>query len=106
MVPYKFSLLFFPPFSPFSFIDLMHFPHLLSHSIHLPFHPLSIPPNKQIISVLFSPLHPLALLPLGRRSGLVVDVGYTETSAVAVVNNTALMFTWRSVPVGGKAIQQ
>lgn len=54
----------------------------------------------------FIPAQPLALVPLSRKTALVVDVGYTESTILPVVTNTALTRALQSQPQGALAIHQ
>ncbi|KAK8743601.1 hypothetical protein OTU49_001153 [Cherax quadricarinatus] len=41
---------------------------------------------------------------LGVTTGLVVDMGYQETTVVPVYENVPILYTWQALPLGGKAI--
>ena len=62
--------------------------------------------HYQVASVLFIPLHVAALLPVGKSEGLVVDVGYQETSVMAVKDGVGILKTFTTVPCGGKALHK
>eukprot|EP00051_Salpingoeca_urceolata_P028289 m.486088 g.486088 ORF g.486088 m.486088 type:complete len:555 (-) comp24179_c0_seq1:147-1811(-) len=62
--------------------------------------------NFQVLSVLFAPLPVLSLLPLAVNTALVVDVGYEETSVIAVSEGIPLLNSLVTVPLGGKALHR
>jgi actin-related protein 10 len=52
----------------------------------------------------FLPAQPFALVPLNKRSGLVVDIGYSETVVLPVVSNVPLPHAMQSPPIGSQSI--
>lgn len=60
----------------------------------------------EVVSVLFSPGHLTTVLTLGITTGLVMDVGYSETLVVPVYEGIPILKAVQSLPVAGKAIHR
>lgn len=58
----------------------------------------------QVPTILFVPQHLVALTTLGISTALVLDVGYTETVAVPVIEGVTAVDALQFAPLGGKAI--
>ena len=56
--------------------------------------------------MVFAPGHLVSMFTLGAPSGLVVDVGYSETLVVPVYEGIPLLKALRSIPLAGKAIHK
>jgi actin-related protein 10 len=52
----------------------------------------------------FLPSQPLSLIPLNKKSGIIVDVGYSETTVLPVVSNSPLTHAMISNPIGAKTV--
>ncbi|XP_052765993.1 actin-related protein 10-like [Mya arenaria] len=60
----------------------------------------------EVGSVMFTPGHLTSLLTLGVYSGLVMDVGYTETLVVPVYEGIPVLKAIQSLPLAGRAIHK
>lgn len=54
--------------------------------------------------MIFLPSQPLALIPLEKKTGIVVDVGYSETNVISVVSGSILNHTLQSELMGKRDI--
>ncbi|XP_064620683.1 actin-related protein 10-like [Lineus longissimus] len=61
--------------------------------------------HYEVPSVLFAPSHQLALLTLAANSGLVIDVGFTESLVLPIYEGIPVLKAWEAIPLGGKAVQ-
>jgi actin-related protein 10 len=52
----------------------------------------------------FLPAQPFALVALNKKSGIVVDIGYSETTVLPVVSNCSLLHAMQSAPIGANSI--
>ncbi|RGB33416.1 actin family [Rhizophagus diaphanus] len=60
--------------------------------------------NLQVPSISFAPSHMLALLTTGRTTGLVIDVGYLETTVLPTFSARPLTPYIRTTPLAGRAL--
>lgn len=60
----------------------------------------------EVSSVMFGSGHLTSLLTLGINTGLVMDVGFTETLVVPVYDGIPILKAIQSLPLAGKAIQE
>ncbi|XP_074640089.1 actin-related protein 10-like [Tubulanus polymorphus] len=60
--------------------------------------------HYEVPSVLFAPHHQLSLFTLGNSSGLVMDLGYSETLVIPIYEGIPVLKAWESVPLGGEAL--
>ncbi|ELU15086.1 hypothetical protein CAPTEDRAFT_154792, partial [Capitella teleta] len=60
--------------------------------------------HYEVPSVVFAPGHLVCLFTLGVSTGLIMDVGYTETTVMPVFEGTAILKAWQALPLAGKAI--
>ncbi|KAG7165279.1 Actin-related protein 10-like [Homarus americanus] len=58
----------------------------------------------KVLSLLFVPSHLVSLMTLGMNTGLVVDLGYNETTVVPIYESVPILSAWQALPLGGKAI--
>lgn len=58
-----------------------------------------------VVSVARLPSSPLALLPFGIPTGLVVDCGHTDVRVMPVCHGVPVITAWRSVPLGARTVQ-
>ncbi|KAJ3044898.1 hypothetical protein HDV00_000180 [Rhizophlyctis rosea] len=58
----------------------------------------------QVPSITFIPSHLLALLTVGKTTGLVVDCGYLETTVLPVYDGRPLIANVQSIPLAGEAM--
>jgi len=61
--------------------------------------------HYEVSSVLFVPSHLVCLFSLGVRTGLVIDCGYKETTAIPVYEGVPILAAWQAQPLAGEAIQ-
>ena len=59
--------------------------------------------HYEVSSVLYLPSHLVALLPLGVETGLVVDLGHSETSVLPVYSGVPVLKAWQALPLAGTA---
>ncbi|XP_066280528.1 actin-related protein 10-like [Branchiostoma lanceolatum] len=60
----------------------------------------------EVPSVMFAPSHMLTLLTLGINTALVMDVGYADTLVLPIYEGVAVLGSWQSLPLGGRAIHK
>ncbi|XP_045595077.1 actin-related protein 10 [Procambarus clarkii] len=60
--------------------------------------------HYEVLSVLFVPSHLVSLMTLGVTTGLVIDMGYQETTVVPIYENVPILNSWQALPLGAKAI--
>ena len=60
----------------------------------------------EVSSVMFAEGHLMSLLPLGTNTGLVMDVGYTETLVLPVYEGIPVIKAMTCLPLGSKAIHR
>lgn len=61
--------------------------------------------HYEVSSVLFVPSHLVCLFTLGVRTGLVVDCGHKETTAIPVYEGVPILAAWQAQPLAGEAVQ-
>jgi actin-related protein 10 len=61
--------------------------------------------HYEVSSVLFAPSHLVCLFGLGVRTGLVVDCGHKETTAIPVYEGVPVLAAWQAQPLAGEAVE-
>jgi len=61
--------------------------------------------HYEVSSVLFVPSHLVGLFSLGIRTGLVVDCGHKETTAIPVYEGVPILAAWQAQPLAGEAVE-
>ncbi|CAB4069590.1 ACTR10 [Lepeophtheirus salmonis] len=60
----------------------------------------------EVLSVLFAPSHLMPLFLLGIRSGLVLDVGYSEAELIPVYEGVPILKAWQALPLASEVVQK
>lgn len=60
--------------------------------------------HYEVASILFLPLHLVALSTLAVDTALVVDIGYKEAVVIPVYNGVQILNSWQAQPLGGEAV--
>eukprot|EP00096_Caligus_rogercresseyi_P014589 TRINITY_DN7099_c0_g1_i1.p1 TRINITY_DN7099_c0_g1~~TRINITY_DN7099_c0_g1_i1.p1 ORF type:complete len:374 (-),score=113.44 TRINITY_DN7099_c0_g1_i1:40-1161(-) len=60
----------------------------------------------EVLSVLFAPSHLMPLFLLGVKSGLVLDVGYSEAQLIPVYEGVPVLKAWQALPLASEAVQK
>ena len=58
----------------------------------------------EVLSILFAPSHLMPLFTLGVQTGLVIDMGYAETSIIPVYEGVPILKAWQALPLASEAI--
>ncbi len=63
-----------------------------------------MPWYRQVSSILFAPAQLLSLFPLAVDTALIVDVGHSETTVMAVYGGTPIISSFVAVPAAAAAV--
>jgi len=61
--------------------------------------------HYEVSSVLFVPSHLVCLFSLGVRTGLVLDCGHKESTAIPVYEGVPILAAWQAQPLAGETVQ-
>lgn len=60
----------------------------------------------QVLSVSFVPSYLVAVMTLGSRTALVLDLGYSEARLVPVFEEVPILNAWQALPLGARSIHR
>ena len=60
----------------------------------------------EVLSVLLAPSHLMPLFGLGLQHGLVLDVGYKETTLIPVYQGVPILKAWQALPLASEALHR